>query len=556
MSYPGVVREHLVSLGDRLLWGMQTYGVSTELFGATAYVGFNEALDPKVNYWYCDGVADDVQIQAAITYVGGLGGGKIVLSVGDYDITNAITVASDNIRLEGMNRYAITVLTLANGSNCNMFTVTGDHFAASWLHLEGNKTQNPTGGYGFYLAGGYPVLENIYVMRTKNSGIWHSYGDAHFMNVYVEYCGNVGWYLQDSQNMTLINCTSWANEGIGIRLLYPQRLTLMNCRIMNNEGHGIQAEYSAAQPTNRRLRIIGGWIVGNDSAGIYFRGIKDSLILGVRVWNNSQGTTNTSSSIAFDDISGEYNENNIIEGCHIYGSGTEPEPKYGIMLGGTSTKNLIVNNNINENDTDGIFLAGDCSDNKINDNIITGNARYGVNISAATCLRTIVKDNYLIGNTTGCINDLGTDTKTPEIFSVVIDPDTTLGTHLAVDLPDGADTTVRFQIPVPLEFQELVTAQVIVAQTATVASPDMQWSTDVDFGKLCADEDYNTHNDAETDQTTAITQNDLECIDVSASLTGLAAGDLVGFEFIRRATQAGDTINAAAYFLGFRLRYV
>ena len=56
-----------MNLGDRLLWGMETYGVSTELFGATAYVGFNEALDPKDNYWYCDGTADEVQINKAIT---------------------------------------------------------------------------------------------------------------------------------------------------------------------------------------------------------------------------------------------------------------------------------------------------------------------------------------------------------------------------------------------------------------------------------------------------------------------------------------------------------
>ena len=30
MSYPGVVRENLVSLGDRLLWGMQQYGSVTD----------------------------------------------------------------------------------------------------------------------------------------------------------------------------------------------------------------------------------------------------------------------------------------------------------------------------------------------------------------------------------------------------------------------------------------------------------------------------------------------------------------------------------------------
>ncbi len=143
-----------------------------------------------------------------------------------------------------------------------------------------------------------------------------------------------------------------------------------------------------------------------------------------------------------------------------------------------------------------------------------------------------------------------------ELFVDVKDPNTNLGTHPAVNLPDGADTTVRFQFEVPAEFESMIRAQVIVAQTVTPASPNMQWSTATNWGKKCADEDYDEHTDLETDQVTAITQNKIECIDVTASLTDLEAGDLVGFEFIRRATQAGDTINGAAFFLGFRLRYV
>jgi len=144
----------------------------------------------------------------------------------------------------------------------------------------------------------------------------------------------------------------------------------------------------------------------------------------------------------------------------------------------------------------------------------------------------------------------------PFIFKEVTDADSNVGDHPALVLPDTVDTTMRFQVMAPLEFKELVTAQVIVIQTSTGGPPNMQWSTTTDFGKLCAGENYNAHSDAETDQTTAVAQNNLVCIDVSGSLTGLAAGDLVGFTFIRRGTQAGDTINADAYYLGFRLRYV
>ncbi len=143
-----------------------------------------------------------------------------------------------------------------------------------------------------------------------------------------------------------------------------------------------------------------------------------------------------------------------------------------------------------------------------------------------------------------------------EVFMPVVDANGNIGDHPAVILTDAEDTTIRFQLKVPPEFNTLVLAQVIVVQTGTAGSPNMQWSTTTDFGGICLDEAYNLHSNAETDQITAITQNDLECVDISASLDGIAAEDLVGITFIRRASQAGDTVDADVYFLGLRIHYV
>lgn len=143
-----------------------------------------------------------------------------------------------------------------------------------------------------------------------------------------------------------------------------------------------------------------------------------------------------------------------------------------------------------------------------------------------------------------------------EIFMEVADPDGNLGDHPVVVLVDGGDTTIRFQLKVPPEFHSIVRADVIVVQTVTVGSPDMQWSTTTDFGGICLNETYNEHSDAETDQTTAITQNDLECVDISGSLDGIVADDLVGITFIRRGGEAGDTVDADVYYLGFRFQYI
>ena len=167
-----------------------------------------------------------------------------------------------------------------------------------------------------------------------------------------------------------------------------------------------------------------------------------------------------------------------------------------------------------------------------------------------------MRSNRITNWTGEACDDDGTNTDLPEIFVKVTDPNGNLGDHPVVILVDAVDTTIRFQLKIPKGFQDLVRAQVIVVQIGTAGSPNMQWSTTTDFGGICLNEAYNLHSDAETDQTTALTQNDFECVDISASLDGIAAEDLVGITFIRRGTQGGDTVNADVFYLGFRFSYI
>lgn len=232
---------------------------------------------------------------------------------------------------------------------------------------------------------------------------------------------------------------------------------------------------------------------------------------------------------------------------------------------------------IDDSGQDGIIIDDDCSNVKIHDNEISTCTRYGINNSGDnvqirgnrvdatgndniwiqdTADATIVRNNRLSNWTGEALDDDGTNTDLPEIFMEVTDPNGNLDDHPVVILVDAEDTTIRFQFKVPKGFQDLVRADVIVVQIGTAGSPNMEWSTSTNFGQICADEAYNLHSDAETDQITAITQNDLECVDISASLDGIAAEDLVGITFIRRASQAGDTVDADVYFLGLRIHYV
>jgi len=213
----------------------------------------------------------------------------------------------------------------------------------------------------------------------------------------------------------------------------------------------------------------------------------------------------------------------------------------------------IAHNTIDSSTGDGLELLVDCDDNMIKNNMINNNGAYGINIAAATSATNRVKDNKLVGNVTAAILDTGTDTAVHEWNESVETPDANIGRHPVQQMLDNVETTVRLGFTLPLEFQEVVTAQVVVVAAAT---GNMVWDAFTDFGKLCATEDYNAHNDSVGATTTGVTINDFECIDVSAALDGVAAGDRIGLEFWRDGDNGSDTVGANVYVVELRLRYV
>ena len=96
-------------------------------------------------------------------------------------------------------------------------------------------------------------------------------------------------------------------------------------------------------------------------------------------------------------------------------------------------------------------------------------------------------------------------------------------------LTDGNDAVFLFHIP--NDFTTLIDAVVVVLPDATET---IQWDIATDFG--ASGEAYNANTDSVTDATLAVTQNQLAECDVSAGLTGIAAGDYVGMSFKSNTT--------------------
>ena len=329
-------------------------------------------------------------------------------------------------------------------------------------------------------------------------------------------------------------------DGICLGAAYQDNVVVGNL-CYGNHRYGISAPYWLG-----RCTIVGNTCTMNDRHGIY-SDASDCIVEANHLYDNGQDAPGTYHGIYLHSNA----DRSIIKGNLCSSPGDSQED--GINLGLAASEILVIGNFCYNGMGSGIHLTLGVDDCAILNNYCLNNDDYGIRIADASCDRNLVKNNVLRGNTLGAILDNGTDTRLPEIFMPVTDPDGTIGEHPCIVLTDGADTTLRFQIPTPMEFQELVRARVLIVAGG---SGDMQWSTVTNYGRVCTTDHYNARSDAETDQTTAVLINDMSCIPVNASLDGLLAGDLVGFRFIRRATQPGDTVDADCYFLGFRLQYV
>ena len=260
------------------------------------------------------------------------------------------------------------------------------------------------------------------------------------------------------------------------------------------------------------------------------------------------------------------------EGYGIYIKGTTGTPTYITITGNTIRKHdyhgifiekadngTITGNVINENDRlntnsyDGIFFD-DNSDNWIvHSNIISDNDRYGINISDNTCSDNWVKNNILQGNTSGALNDAGTNTKTPFINVLAGNPDAFIGTHAVQQMADGIDSTIRFELPIPREYQETVTAEILLVSGGT---GDLRRAVATNWGQFGTAENYNAGSDSIAAGQIAVTVDDMTALDIAAAFTGIASEDWIGVEFTREASNVADTVDANVYFVGFRLRYV
>jgi len=184
----------------------------------------------------CDGVADEVQINAAIGLV--TAGGRILLLEGTYNLAAGIDVNDAGITIQGqgcsiVGAFENTVLRLANGANTYIFNATGNNTIIKDLVLDGNFANNGAGTFGIYSSGEDSWFENLCIMNCQGTGLHIVSNFNSVINVFSEGGQNHGVYI-GSNTSSFHYVLSYRNAKHGFHIHGAQDCSFTNCYAVGN----------------------------------------------------------------------------------------------------------------------------------------------------------------------------------------------------------------------------------------------------------------------------------------------------------------------------------
>ncbi len=566
---------------------------------ATVVVAASDSLNKAAANYVCDGVDDDVQINAALT-VAALTTGHVVLSEGTFNISNPVIFPASDLILEGcglatyingdgladnehciqidalgfcviyrlrlsttqgggLNRHCIYVNDMLGGLTIKEVFI--DSSDADGIRFEGLGANNVDingcfiqncDGKGIYFnmdpaAGNWDIsIEGNYIYNCGDHlihfGTCTGYSDCFISNNLIDTSVAAGIYLEEfydgvvSGNIIMSTDNGIVITGIGIRNVVANNVLTS----LTDIGMNIASAFNL---------IIGNNINYTDGHGIYITG-EDCLVADNVILYQGVATPGTYHGILIQADRATISDN------YIAGSGAETEDGIHIADGFGDCK--IDGNKIYDVMGSGIALEANNLENLIINNSTYFCDDYGIELTAATCDSNRVLNNHFSGNVTGQFLDNGVDTRVHELFVPVPNPSTNIGAHPAEQLTDGLDVVSRFNLKIPEDFQELVTCQALVVPGGT---GNMRRSVSCEWGKVGTDV-YNQDSGAIAAGQVAVTVDVLELIDIAAALVGTVSGvpvpvnNAVGVVFTREASNVNDTVDADCYLLGLRLRYV
>lgn len=407
-----------------------------------------------------DGVADETQINQAITYVNSNGGGVVYCKDASYHVSNSPVTLKSNVWLRGNGRNLTTFYGDSTlGTNAVMLATAADSahpisdLTLSDFTIDG--TSMPTAPVSTFRKG----IDALYTLRwlVQNVRIYHTPATGFGMDSNVQLqvvdciadtCGTagqnpgyngfgfgVGWYADEStevtnciainclnngflleyvgggqvsRNYSFVNCHAIGNSR-GYRLSGSSNVTFTNCHAYSNTNQGWYIQkFGAINSPCENIGIINCRAYSNGDSGIEFK-VQDSVnINAVIEGTHSYSNTNFGIVTPGDHVN--------IKNCFVY-SNTETGIYVDNNSGSAISAVQVTGNTVYNNGTagtsglnDGIRLRGELS--AINGALIANNVcfdsqgtptqNYGIALKDALT-EILVKDNDCRNNVTGAV---------------------------------------------------------------------------------------------------------------------------------------------------------
>ena len=302
------------------------YEFDAKVRTATVVVAAVDSLKGCRADYSCDGVNDEVEIEAAINEVVAHGaGGKVYLAEGTYNIHDTIDVTVESTKgltIEGARLNATILKAHADLSGKAM---------VSW---------RPAAAAGYFLYLYNLTLSGNNVGTTSNHGLVVNSGagaggnDLHICRVMAINFEGYGFQLDNQWGTKITDCISEYNglDGLWLR---GNQCTIFGCFFAYNR-HGIQL-YSEVSTT--KTVIANSVMFQNEYHGIYLAGT-NNIVTGNIIRDNSQDTANTYDGIFAADGTYQAVSNTIVANL-ISGNSKH---RYNINLGAGSDNNIIAGN--------------------------------------------------------------------------------------------------------------------------------------------------------------------------------------------------------------------
>jgi len=300
----------------------------------TLIVAASNSLDKTRADYVCDGVDDDVEINAALNALP-VQGGRVSLLEGTYNITSSIVVAKSSTSIEGLG-YATIIQT---ESNIDMIYVLSKNYVViKNLRIAGSWNELAQNGIYIKWSDNF-VIDSVIIAWTGKNGIevYNCY-DSMINNCIIEDVRNDGIHFSVAcvHHVITNNLIIYPNaKGIYINSM---TYSIISNNLIDSGEYGIYIYTSL----NYSL-VMSNLTVANSNDGLYMNNCSSNSISN----NYSQGNGND--ALKFN---GACNYN-IISNSQLFGNLNN-----GITIPDTCSQFIVVGNNCTDNGNTGISDLG------------------------------------------------------------------------------------------------------------------------------------------------------------------------------------------------------